>query len=692
MVKIIRPEPAGSEGISQRVQSQGIQGSIQEAEAHRQFGQQVEAIGQKYLAETAASMQAATLNNAVTNSTLEFNKRAQARFDQRVDEDGNPNFNTISSDINSIGNEIRQNALANIRDPEVRAQFEAQFSEALANKQLQANKVMRNQHLDFATASMNENMQTLIQAAAEDDPNNVEQYVNQISDMLDDGVQSGILSFQQASQSRQAAVESIRVNALNKGISDSPHAALRSLNATKGSELGITEESRLKLVRVAEKEVAAREAAVARAKAEAEKVARAAEAAQVGELELAMAKGEDVSGTIEQLWLDASISHKSYISLQKQQLKVNATIDKNIATSMSIRRSNANNAPYDPSVSQKDVNRDFIEYSQMMGAETLAQKAKLSGEYNIKIDPFVSEVSFNLQRGDLANADDTMAAYEMMVASDSPSLGALSKTDVLIASMASRFSLANNIPNDRAMEMARETVLQSTEEQRATFGELYKNVDEFKQEGVKQLLDDEFQTFFNGYDRIDPDVILGVQQLARGNYTATLGDVESTQKATIANMKNFTGVSGVGGTRTLMTLPPEKVFQLKDSFSVKQMNQQLAAEVAPLLPQGISFEDVELVTDDITKARVTGRVSPEARLNPSWAIYVRNPETGVRTRLEDANGGNARWTPDLKAIQAAATEEAIEESDEVDLRELRQRALDKSVILPDVTKGQLESL
>jgi len=659
---IIRPDPSGSPGVRQRTQAPSIQGEIEVAQANRQVGQEIEAIGAKYISDTAATLQTETLNRNLTKATLDFNRRVQERTGRLTDEEGNPLHTSLVADVGGIADEVRQDTLNNIQDEEVKARFESSFSELKANKQLQAFGNARQQHQSFSVASLSESVQNISLAAIEDDPTLTEQYINQISDMFDDALQSGTISPEQAFSGREAAAESIRVNALNKGILNAPGAALESIQEAKASELGITEGSRQKLVKIAGAAVRDRQREAERVRSEKEKEFKSRMNLTVAQSELAVMKGEMGEAEILKLLEDDQIDEMGAIKLQKQVLRADKSATKKTNSFIGIEESRRVDGHVTAAPSQ--VNSWYDEQVRVMeeaqGEEmSLPKKAMLATTLNAPIGKFVQELEFGIMHNEkVKNPQELVASFEMLESNHPLGLDGLSDEARTIISIVSLDSLSPNVDLNVRLGEARQAVLDPPKGQRARLGANYRRVGDFKLDSIKSTAESEVRSWDTDEDEVDTNITNEFDTVARTEYIRNGGNTKAAKAVASAKLKAVSGVTSVTGGDRLMLFPPEKVFgdflngtrTDGSQFTIEEMQKDLEDAITPLLPEGIEFEDVRLDSAP-TRSRIRGKITTDWRLNPVWHIRYKNPDTGEDIPFfQSGTSLPLVWGPDVSGI------------------------------------------
>ena len=226
------------------------------------FGQQMSGIGKQYFQEAKAADQTAKYSKAYQKALVDFNTQAEERIAQKVDEEGNPTYETLSDDIGNLGNGVIDEVAGGIIDPEVAARFRNSFGQVVATRQVGSLATARSQQRQFAEESIADSLSTISNQAVVQGDTDLDLYIRQSDQILDSGVASGAISPQQRhslAERFRAEVTGSRVKSL---IEQDPYSALERLKEEgSADQFGLRENERRKYVSDAERQIQRIEAA-----------------------------------------------------------------------------------------------------------------------------------------------------------------------------------------------------------------------------------------------------------------------------------------------------------------------------------------------------------------------------------------------------------------------------------------------
>lgn len=697
MVQITRPN-VGQQPLRQRgIGPAPIQGQVAEAQAEQNFGKSVASVSQQYLAGAVKSIQDSAYNKAITDAQRQFARESSVRMQQQTDENGNPTFGTLVNDVGSIGDNIKQNIAANLTDPEVAARFNNDFTKVISNKQIMAFDTARNQHVSFARATISDTIQSTTQTALEDSPELSLQYVNQISEVIAQGVQGGVLSPEEAQRLERSSTENLRLGVLSRQISGNASQMLGFLEGKEPSELGVSEKGKTALMRQAEAGVRDEKRAMDAQVKEQEKQFKESQNLNSGELELGLIKGTVGESEIEAAFAGDQISAEHRIKLLKQAARLEEKAITKRQKQIDIEDSIKNGSALF-GMTSGEVNDHFISKVDSLSQEgpiTLQQKANIVKDYSVPVNSFAKELGNAITAGSLETAGETIAAFDFLTSERSLTLSKLSAEEKSIVARASEISLNTDVGDREALRRAREEIMNRTPEQVTELNKEFDAIAEFNpeniQDTIKEMFDIDAFTFIVDIpfteSELNRDVVPAMRNLYRNAYAMT-GSVDAAIKRVRAETAALFGNSEVGRDEVFMLLPPEQVYkgvpaetlkkdlqqQLKD-FRVSEVVEGVPVErtgINALLPDFLADvtvepEDIFLESDTITRDNVQ---------NPSWGLYFIR-EDGQKVYLQDPSTGEpVRWSFDIRDFQEKEVVRAAKE-----VREIREQSLRTQEIL-----------
>lgn len=254
MAKITKPQekaPASIQGA--RIGSGGnSQAAIGQATVTS--GQQQQRLGQKFVDQANQAMETAIYSNAINSATEQYMSLENERLQKTVDDDGNPNFGSLVTDVTTIGTSVKNLASASITNPRIKQKFEQNFGNFLTNKQIAAQSIARRQQVDFIQSSILRTLNNFTESAATSSIEDMGHYRNEVQELLNDALASGSISHSEKLQFEEKFRKDVAITRTRRMIDEQPTSALGLLSDI-GQELGLTERERLSLKNEAEREV-----------------------------------------------------------------------------------------------------------------------------------------------------------------------------------------------------------------------------------------------------------------------------------------------------------------------------------------------------------------------------------------------------------------------------------------------------
>ena len=643
MAKITPPRERlvqGSQGISTTGNVSGIN-----------IGRQTQALGQAVTSAGAdlsrvadQAFKQAIYSRALNQATRKFNDSYIKRVQQRLDENGNPTFHTLVDDTGKLGKEALDEALGNISDPVVKSKLTSNFNNYVTNRQLLAQTSARKQQIEFTRAGLFEGIDGLKQQAFEDDPVNAPQYKSDINDMIESGLATGALSPLEASKIKESAMEEINVRHLEDSVRDDPLNTLTVLQASKPTDLGISEGSHDRLIFQAQKEVNQQQKILEKQRADEERILKEKQSLAAGELEIGVIESSVGQSEIEQAFSRGTINEKQKIDLIKKVVRRDVTERRKQKSFKEISDAIDNGLPLTRFSSSKINNHYQQRVDELTDPETgqpasILEKAKIASSYKAPVVAFAKEVSFGLQNGTDEQAIQAARAYQFVsqrqpLAVDTPSI---SKESKAIAATYTALSEGSKISDQEAIRIARRQVLEKDNEIIKSRSDEVSKIGDFNEDledTVKQMFDTNkgFIDFPGGEaDSVSQEAMQTFKRLFRTAYIET-GDKDAAIEFVRNETASLYGPSKVNGPNSeIMFLPPEKLYP---GVSSEDIRQEIITEAESLdLPDGVSPQDVKITSDTLSRS------DPNII---SYGVYYED-EFGNKIPIYDKEGDLARY-------------------------------------------------
>lgn len=665
MAKITRPGEFGSLGRSQiGSASTAGRGLISAGQAVTQTGREVQQNDQLRLSQDLAALvdqegtrlfeeskrshQSATLLNKSTAATEEFLKVQQERYKRQVDDEGNPTFTTLHSDIESIGKEILNRTADTIIDPEVAQAFKVNFGDYIANQKISALQEGARQQFDYSSASLSKGLGSLINQASRDDISQLGNYESQGIEALQEALAGGLIGHQDFQNQSAAFRETVRVGAYQNLIHKNRNKA-KELFSQDADALGISGKARGKLIDILE-DVEKEEAKQIAEAREQQGIDDAAEEAAI----ISDAKSKIQAGSLkgsELKSLKDLIAPSKYEELAKDYLKVTQELadERQDMTRIGHRILNGETLIAEDS---KTVDKVFENAVNLKSDTTgqpvsLEEQAELATAFKGPVNIFAEKLQYSAKFGEVSSAEDILGAYTYVKELGLPTLDtSFDKQSVAIMEYTEFLTERGGIPASQALRQARERVLEVDDPVHKAREAEFKQIDAFKPINIEETAAETLglETFFINHS-VDPDIRATFKELAREGFRL-LGDEKSAKNYAKQRMSKNYGHSTISGSKEYVYGPVEKL--LEGVFTVDEVRDILKEEVKDLIPEGVDLNSVSLEATDLTinRIQVVGKDKQGKDIKlpvPSWSVTYE--QDGERIPLRNETGDVRPWTP-----------------------------------------------
>jgi len=675
MVRIVRPEGQPQQGRASINQSLaatagsglGALGSAVAAAGRavqqldpgagsRKIGKMAEVESKKYFDETKRAHQSAMLSNSMNDATLEFMKAQQQRVSQVQDDKGNPTFMSLTDDIGQLGKDTADRISKNISDPEVAAAFKAKFQNYTSKQQVLSLKTARTQQVGFARASLDKGLGGLAIQGTSDDLANLESYIGQGHQQLNEALQSGAISPEEHQNRLEDFVLTTRSGAYENVI-DQDTTAASALLSQNAESLGITEKARDQLNRTLDAKIRADEIEAKKAAATLQREHKNQQALLIQDAELRMEtdslREDDLLKMEDQLDPLAFGKLKlKFVKHARQSAKTNAKMSQ-VSDLISSGGST-------DGVSPKTVDEHYKRMTESQQLATgkapgLPQRAQIAASYNGKVRGFAKEVSQSLLSGDPASAAEAVSAYTYIRDRDSKALDGNIFTNKAeaVAEYAELLSERGGMKLEDAVQVAKEAVLTADDPIQKERNKQFRKIKDFKLDRLEETTADDLdaENFFGVNKAVSTDSQMTYRRFVQEAYVAT-GDEDAARKIAKNKMDKTHAVSAFNGDEQYMFAPPSKLFP---NIPEQALRSQMEEQMIPFIPQGLEGKDMMIFSDRTTLGtKVTLRNTETGAIIhkevPSYGIqYMKEiaPGVMVATPLVDPKTGSlVRWYPE----------------------------------------------
>jgi hypothetical protein len=686
-------------------------------------GRELQQVGQTYLENSKKAAQSMALSQAMTRATETFSSGANDRQEMVTDEAGKPLYSTMSSDIKDLGDNVKNQILADIDDPEVAQKFDLEFSRFASNRVLHSQSIARRQQIDFTRSQLNSDLQNLTRQATQINPDQVGDYEVQASRRLQELTAAGMIS-QQESQNlfstfsggvreeayrnllQASAREFVKahvgkdIKAESDLIRKKQEEAEQQLNEIPLEQLGIDTSQKARLLR----EIQAKYKDI---KAEFDLIRKKQEEAAAQQVKLAVLKADNgiAEGTVglaeleeikDSLGTDEFTREENFLRLEKKLIVQRRALNKQAETNSKIFQDISNNARLEGNYSDKEIDTAYKAAVESMS--TPEQPADLQVKL-IAASPFKGRVESlqNELHGVALDSEDpkqvavAIQGYHMLTTKRPEVLRNMNKQSDAILAYASDLVVNSSIPPEKAMERAREAVLSidtprmqhRADELKELKKQTAKVTGELSDAGIQKIIQNNFaeEGFFDflpfGGDgaTIAEGVVARMRPILEDAYMQT-GSIEAAKTLAIKHLKRDYGATSLNGGNHVMFSPPEQFYP---NLSAEQLQASAREFVKAHVGKDIDTDNIIVSSDQYTRG-----VFLEGGEAITYNVqYI--DEEGIPRIIHNDKGEVMRWVPsalDIVSEEARKREErnkaskkqnddAVEMLKNLDLRSFR---------------------
>lgn len=631
--------------------------------AQAQAGTTVEQIGRQYFEEAKQANQTIAYSNAMTKATEAYTLQARQRMESPVDQDGNPNYESLVDDVGAIGKQIGLEAAATIIDPEVRRRFEMEFKKFDSNQRMQAFSAARKHQINFGRASLHENLRNRQQQAIQGNPEQLGFFEDQTRKELTTALQSGLISPLEHDQMQEQFRGTVRMESYRNLIGSDPAKMQEQLSTMDPATLGLNERERDQLAREATRAVEDQQREAARQEQLAQKAQQDAVNQAVLSFKVSLAEQEaGIEGAGFALKdLEAArgvIGEKNYLDLLKAHTAAQKRAERALGSMGKLSQALAAGedvSSFDSKTVDKHLESTVAAYEENTGEPaTLVEVAGIASGYGRQVRKFATAVNSSILEGSMDRAEEGLNAYLSSRDHQSKALdgNAFTNKAMEVAEYAELLIERGGLPVQEAITIARDNVLNRKDETSKQRVREFRKISDFTPDNIVETINSELDlesTFFG----INVDVPREVQDtyrtFAQEAYLST-GDSQAANKIAAARMAKTHGMTSVGGRDFYMYAPPEKEFP---GIAPAEMTRQLHTDVTPFLPEGIDVSQVSIYADDSTKGNFIITDSGERAEIVSYGVqYTKTLPDGSTIEMPLINpetGEPVAWFPSQRA-------------------------------------------
>lgn len=523
------------------------------------MGNKLSAAGIAYFKETQAAEAQREYSDTLTKASLDFNKQYQDRLATTVDKEGNPTYKTLVDDVATLGNEVMGKYSSKMMDPKARAKFENTFSRLAGNKQLSAFGEARNQQIAVSKNTLQNSIDATMANALSDDLSNINHHREILDDLMQEGLESGVLSVKGHTQLKKEVTNEFNKRVYGAAIMKDPQATLNMLQNSKAADLGVEEDTRLKLMGTASAKMRQLKREEKRLVAEQEAVTRKGQSQASDELLLDIVEGKDVESEVYQAANEGRISTKQQAQLLQKLKSANNNKNSKLESFKSIDKSIAEGKLITAKPKQVGEHYEASVKSIAKGTQdpTLSQKATVANRYTTAVKPFQKELEFSALSGNREQQKEALSAFRFLENNNSRSMERMNPKARAVLSTANTLMNNTNMNAGQAMDFARKKVLEVKDPEMQARKKEFRKVEDFKPQNLEETIKDmyDLDSFLGfGGSEVPDGMRQRIGDLLGAAYQMT-GDEDSAKALVKSWTKNVVGTSEVNGDSEFMMLP-----------------------------------------------------------------------------------------------------------------------------------------
>jgi hypothetical protein len=609
----------------------------------------IQKMGQDFFNEAKEASDNASYAAAITSASASLNERIQERISQRTDEEGNPTFDRMPSDIANISKEVQREALAGISSPEVRTRFEVAFANQSVKSQALALKHSRSQQVDFARAGSRDALESIRDQIRTAEPEMMDSLMGQAADIMQTGVSSGAFTAQESQQVLANLNEEATFEKVLDEVRANPEAVLAELD--DGATFGLSRSNVDKMHRRAEAGAKdnARQAKIAEQQAMA--VQERQQNHNEAELEKSIIQGDTSESALVEAFNNDEITLEQFDSLDIKRIRKYEAQQKEELSMSTIRddiKEGRSLVDHTPAM----INKEFTQRVKELDDQSITSIAtKVAGPMQGDVPLFRKRLADNLKFGSDQDAADTIAAVEYLRKVNPRSVEKMDKDSLALYGKAS-LSMAAGIEPAEAMRQAREAIdpakkrdIEFLEKAFANEeGNNIKNIRSF----VKDALGDAGLLDFTEPDSVDVGVMTRAQGLIEQAYIKNDGDLEAAYEAVKVQLSGFAAETSFNGGSTVSIKPPEFMYPNVPAHVLRRDLVDSLQERYPNIPE----DKLEVHFDELTQAYLViadkTPLQDEKGLPVTWNYGAEH----YRQNIQDNN--EARFLQQKEALKSTA--------------------------------------
>lgn len=649
-----------------------VLGALGAGRAQQQLGSSMVSEGAQLAAKAQASTDEALYQLNLGKANEELATRVTERMNKTTNEDGSPAFTTLTSDINSIYDEVSSKYGSTLFNPDVKSKFDAAMQDMRTRHTVSSINQARQQQDSFSRASLVEFTNSQHNAALADDYNNLPAYMDQIDSAIDAQVANGSITPEAASKMKIQQRGMLGQGKIGIVIAQDPNTAKALLeDPNKAKLFNLDELERQKYLAQADSAIAAQQKAIEEQQKKQDQLLSQQQSFNNSSMKVGIIDGQvtraDLDSALDQNKISISQYAERLTQLKERENQKKTTEDQITELGNAV----ANGEILGNRFSSKIVDAYYNQASQMIKRSdgkpaTLVDKAKIVADINAAVPAFTSEIKgtvFNSK--DPQKVIDAIKAYDIAANTNGLSISEIdAKTVDMMAVIATDLKYGLADPK-KTIDKVREDFNKLTPSTEEEFRTLLKKENLYNPKNMDQLVDKVIphKPWFSSNAEVSPVVRNTIRDMVGRAYLRQQnGDIDKAIAAVKMQVQASMGVTEVGGSKQVVFMPPEQNIvdpYTRKPLGVDKLNEMLDRDLKDALKDnnfapkhevtsitGKEMKDVITSYKDVT----IGADQYTSKDNLSYVIYYKD-QAGELVQLKDKNGAPARFVVTNKEFE-----------------------------------------
>lgn len=690
-------QPMSIQGVAEQTASAAKIGAVEQGQGadaiagaasigsqEQNFGSWLSQYGGESAKQGLKAMNDSLYNIVQSNAATAYNTAAAKHVasEAQPSSDGSINYlkaskfkqpGALSNDLDQISKDVQAKYITGLQDPQSKQKFTDAMTGLNDNHKILANGVQRNAQGDIAGKALSQALDSDIQSGLVDSPENLGYYAHQGISRISDALEAGSITAQQAAALGDNLRKNLYFGSLSVQNQKDPNSIGQLLQSKTPQDLNLTQIEYDTLVK--QNQFAKHDADIlSKTQYQASNEISAAKSSfEFGSLSSGLKAGTVNSTQVMQAYDQGKISFTQLSQLanihQSETQKANNTWQTRSNLSADMDTGRVLSDYTDKQIDDHYTNRvKSISNDGSMNLD-LMKKADIAAQYKGPVNNIAREIQYSIESGDPSKLKDGVAAFNKLQETNPLVLSGVTDQKFLAYASALTDAYKYTTSMDKSsIQKIHDSIYNVDGRTQTSRANQFSKESAFSQDNIRTTIANMYEGgngWIQGKDGVSDDTVAMLEPLFRQAYNQT-GDKNAAIEMVKNQTKALVGHSAVNDTPrwgldggSIMALPPEKVYGNKASAS--EIRQLVNHEIAPILPKGVSPDQVMLGSDDKTIAEARYKDANGKSIPPSYYLYYMD-ENGHEVllpkrwaldsvsdaKLKDSRAGIANTGQDVK--------------------------------------------